>query len=734
MINASIVVLTYNNLEYATRPCLESLLQHTDLEANELICVDNASQDDTPDYLKNLATRSGNIRLQLNINNRGYAGGNNDGMQMAQGLFIVLLNNDVLVSKGWLTKLLRLLEAHPRLGMVGPTTNSSGNEQRVDIKGLNEDNFARAVSGYQKRQAGQWSITDKLGFFCVAFRRELLDKIGFLDENFGIGMFEDDDYCLRVRHQAKLKLAIAEDCFVYHKGSVSFKKLSYDEYHGLFERNKAYFRQKHGIDWAFSDLALSYWSQFDHDLKVYAKGHKPPDPAIERILVRFENFKHLLIQVHQAETASRSAGGKTISQAGNQGRWQLRWEIFQRELWYGSWGQRRQYLTAVSRIILGRRPPAAPSSPPAFDFSPIVEAIGKIRHSTVFEKAVIFPATVDYHYMKQRPQHLAHAFAEAGFLVIYGTLNHKEDNVAVCEPVAERLYLINDSYFPYLHHVFTPQETIYYCLWPNNAKYLDHIKYSKLLYDFMDELSILELPLEETLPQHEVLLERADLITVSAGKLLEKIPDRHRNKTMLLNNAVDSAFINTVSKTLPSEELITLATDKKIIGYFGAIAEWFDFDLVTFLARARPDLAFFFVGPVLDVESEVQLMEADYSNVRFFPPVSYDQIPAILCAFDVCIIPFVKNSVTDAVSPVKLFEYLSAGKPVVSSDLRECLNYEPVMTASSNSEFLACLARALEESGNAAFCAQLKQLAERNTWSARVQTILERWDSTDVGE
>ena len=736
MLQASIVVLTYNGLEQATRPCIESVLRHTDLTGNELICVDNASQDGTPDFLRTVAEQPGNIRLQLNTSNRGYAGGNNDGMRMAQGRYIVLLNNDVLVSDGWLDKLLRLLGEYPRLGMVGPITNSAGNEQRVEIKGLNEDNFERAAAGYLQRQAGHWFIADKLGFFCVALRRSLLDKIGFLDENFGLGMFEDDDFCLRVRHQAKLKLAVAEDCFVFHKGSVSFKKLSYDEYHGLFERNKAYFRQKHAIDWTFSDLALSYWDKFDQDLKASVKTHQQPDPALERILVRFENFKHLLIQVHQAEIANRAPNRvqsrKTISQAGNQGRWQLRWEIFQREFLRGSSAQKTHYMAAVLKAATGR-PPVTPT-PPSFDFTPLVTAVSEIRQRIAFEKVLIVPATIDFHYMKQRPQQLAQAFAEAGYLVIYGTLNHRTDKVDVYEQISDRLFLLNDKYFSYLHHVFTPQETTYYCLWPNNAKYLEHIKFSKLLYDFMDELSILELPLEQTQPQHELLLKTADLITVSAYSLLAQIPDNYRAKTLLINNAVEQAFIDQVRQAEPSEALCSLAAGRRIVGYFGAIAQWFDFDLVADLAAAKPELVFYFIGPIIQVESEVQALESEYSNIRFFPPVSHAEIPAILQAFDVCIIPFVKNSVTDAVSPVKLFEYLSAGKPVITSNLQECKQYPQVYIAKSASEFLEELDDALQKTDDAGFCAELTAVAECNTWTARVNAICQQWDGTNVSE
>ena len=244
---ASIVVLCYNGLEETTRPCLESIIASTPIDDYELIIVDNASLDGTAKYLQAFAAQHTNVRIQLNNNNKGYAGGNNDGIRLAKGQYIVLLNNDTLVPVGWLDQLLKLFNKQSGVGLLGPVTNSAGNEQRIELKGLNEKNFEKVSEAYIEQQRGVWYPTEKLGFFCVAMRRTVLDKIGYLDEKFGIGMFEDDDYCVRAK-KAGFILAIVEDCFVYHKGSMSFNKLTGASYLELFEKNKAYFRKKHRLE------------------------------------------------------------------------------------------------------------------------------------------------------------------------------------------------------------------------------------------------------------------------------------------------------------------------------------------------------------------------------------------------------------------------------------------------------------------------------------------------------
>ena len=124
-VRTSIVVLCYNGLKETTDPSLKSIIANTPADRYELIVVDNASIDGTAEYLKTFAAQHANTRIQLNDINKGYAGGNNDGIRLSQGQYIVLLNNDTLVPAGWLERLLKLFDEQPEVGMVGPVTNSA---------------------------------------------------------------------------------------------------------------------------------------------------------------------------------------------------------------------------------------------------------------------------------------------------------------------------------------------------------------------------------------------------------------------------------------------------------------------------------------------------------------------------------------------------------------------------------------------------------------------------------
>jgi GT2 family glycosyltransferase/glycosyltransferase involved in cell wall biosynthesis len=719
-IRTSIVVLCYNGLEETTRPCMESIVANTPVGSYELIVVDNASADGTADYLKTFAAQHANVRIQLNDTNKGYAGGNNDGIKLAQGRYIVLLNNDTLVPQGWLERLLRLFEDQSEVGLVGPITNSAGNEQRIDLPGLNAKNYEKIAGAYIDRQQGVWFSTEKLGFYCVAMRREVPEKIGYLDELFGIGMFEDDDYCVRAK-KAGYKLAVVEDCFVYHKGSVSFGKLALENYQALFSNNKVYFREKHGVAWTLTDIAFSYWDKFDRDLSACILKNKNSLPELERVHYRFENFKHLLVQVHQTEItgvplANRSTSAHPVV---SRAKWQARWHNFRRSMVYGTNVERWRYLKALSGRILNRIGNRQSSPVPNAVLIKLIEIHDALRG----RKLIIFPATVDFGYMAQRPQQMARAFADNGFVVIYGTLNHKVDRVEITEKVAENLFLLHEQYFSFLSQVFKPKESIYYCLWPNNAKHLRYLPYAYLLYDYMDEISLLDLPPAELERDHMLMLERANLVTVSADSLMVKLPQHLKSKAVLINNAVSKAFIDAIDADKRVAKKLQLGHEHPILGYYGAIAEWMDFDLVDRLALELPNARIVLIGPVSDIVTN-RIAETlwKYTNVALLPPCKQLDLVPFLNHFDICLIPFVKNIVTDAVSPVKLYEYFSAGKPVVTTDLAECSKYPTVNIGKNHEQFINAVKTILTgHSPNLSSAS--RQTALNNTWQHRICQI-----------
>lgn len=244
----SVIVVTHNNWSY-TQQCLRSLLRPGHYPNLEIVVVDNASNDQTPQRLGRI--RDPRIKIILSKRNLGFAAGNSRGIEQATGKYYILLNNDTIVPDGgWITRLLRPLREYPDVGMTGPMSNFVGNDQALDhfvgdpVSGAHPN----WLQDFYRFNQGRARTTDLLGFFCVAMKREVWEKVGPLDTGYGIGMFEDDDYCERVR-AAGYRLVVVEDAFVYHHGSATMRKMQPEVYKELWEKNKSYFERKWGKAW-----------------------------------------------------------------------------------------------------------------------------------------------------------------------------------------------------------------------------------------------------------------------------------------------------------------------------------------------------------------------------------------------------------------------------------------------------------------------------------------------------
>lgn len=258
----SIIILTHNQLEY-TKKCINSIFKHTK-ETFELIVVDNGSTDGTVEYLESEAGGRGQaagarIRIIKNKENLGFAAGNNQGMAAAKGDYILLMNNDIVVTPGWLERLITCAERKPQIGIVGPVSNYVSGPQLIrdvtyntsDLDGL--DDFATEFSN---RYTGNTKRFIRVVGFCMLIKRAVIDKIGGLDARYGLGNFEDDDFSLRAA-LAGFESWIAQDCFVHHFGSRTFGGAKID-YRESLRKNWEIYKKKWGMP---ADLA--YGSSYD---------------------------------------------------------------------------------------------------------------------------------------------------------------------------------------------------------------------------------------------------------------------------------------------------------------------------------------------------------------------------------------------------------------------------------------------------------------------------------------
>jgi len=241
----SIIILTFNEIKY-TKQCFDSITKYTS-EPYEIVFIDNGSTDGTVKWLRELAIKNQNIKIFENKTNLGFAKGCNQGINLASGEYVLLLNNDIIVTEGWLSGMLECLQKDSFSGIVGPMTNNiSGSQRVVDYKDISVDNLPEYSKVFRERNRNRRIFIRRIAGFCMLFRYDLIRKIGMLDESFGSGNYEDDDICLRAI-LAGYKNYIAGDVFIYHYGSRSFKGNGID-YRKAMERNQKIFNNKWTIE------------------------------------------------------------------------------------------------------------------------------------------------------------------------------------------------------------------------------------------------------------------------------------------------------------------------------------------------------------------------------------------------------------------------------------------------------------------------------------------------------
>ncbi|RDE36279.1 glycosyltransferase [Parageobacillus thermoglucosidasius] len=237
----SIIILTHNQLDY-TKQCIESITKYTREGSYEIVIVDNHSTDGTVEWLK----QQNNIKVIFNKENLGFPKGCNQGIEIATGENILLLNNDTIVTKNWLDNLLTCLYSSDDIGAVGPVTNSAAYYSTIPVSYTSIDEMHQFAASYNVSDSNKWEERLKLIGFCMLIKREAIDKVGLLDERFTPGNFEDDDYSVRLR-KAGYRLILCKDTFIHHYGSVSWKK-NVNAYSKVLTENEKKFKEKWGTD------------------------------------------------------------------------------------------------------------------------------------------------------------------------------------------------------------------------------------------------------------------------------------------------------------------------------------------------------------------------------------------------------------------------------------------------------------------------------------------------------
>ncbi len=235
--DVGIVIPVFNNLDL-TRTCWTSVRKSTGIP-HQVVIVDNASTEDVA-----YEADQNNLEVIRNETNRGFAYACNQGIMHTHGDFVVILNNDTIVTPGWLERLMWHMGDDPDMGILGVTTNYAGSEQQIPATYETERQLYDFSEEIYRKNRHRRKETGKVVAVCVVLRRKMLRDVGLFDTRFGLGNFEDDDICLRAR-LAGYKVAFARDVFIHHAGSKTFQVLKLD-YGRLMEEN----RRRYEAKWA----------------------------------------------------------------------------------------------------------------------------------------------------------------------------------------------------------------------------------------------------------------------------------------------------------------------------------------------------------------------------------------------------------------------------------------------------------------------------------------------------
>ena len=336
--------------------------------------------------------------------------------------------------------------------------------------------------------------------------------------------------------------------------------------------------------------------------------------------------------------------------------------------------------------------------------------------------------------MLQRPQHLTRMLADERTLVLYNSYYDVDyKNPSRITRVAGNCFVLDLYYYrnEILRQLRQKRADRYLMVYSTDIVPMSRIRQYqqegfKILYEYVDDINpdlIAPGRLDMILERHESLIkDPATYVIATATRLYENV--RKINpaaKAALISNGAECEKFPPDQKTGEKEYLSWLRPDSVKAGYYGAMASWVDYDLLKALAD-HPEIQIILIG----IEHDASLQESgilEYKNVRFLGKRPYEELAGYAHFFDVCMIPFVVNDITESTSPVKLFEYMAMGKPVVATSLPECKKYELVKIADTKEDFVEEVLKLAEKGKSEEFQSRLMECARANDWKAKAAEL-----------
>lgn len=352
------------------------------------------------------------------------------------------------------------------------------------------------------------------------------------------------------------------------------------------------------------------------------------------------------------------------------------------------------------------------------------EQLSKLRKRYEGKPIFVFPSpSTPWGYMFQRPQQLATALSKKGFPVIYcvdTSFVEKPDwDIRGLLNLEGNIYLYNDG-FDGQSLSLLKDNVVIWQYWPHQQRFIERfVDTVPVIYDCIDHLTTFS-HYNGIEDDHQNVLLRATLVLATADNIMKSVKPI-RDDCILVPNGVHYEDFSVVPAEQKWDEMEQIRKNSKvIIGYYGAIAEWMDFELIEYCASQNPDWTIVLIG---EVYPDINVVEKP--NIIYLPRQDYKRLSLFLNDVDVAVLPFKINDITINTSPVKIFEYMASGTPVVSTALHEVLKYNEILIGNDKYEFNKQIKVAMGKVNDHDFISSLRKCAQNNTWDQRVETVLE---------
>lgn len=365
--------------------------------------------------------------------------------------------------------------------------------------------------------------------------------------------------------------------------------------------------------------------------------------------------------------------------------------------------------------------------------------INDILQENQYDRIILWRSSFGYNVpLFQRPQHIANNLSKQKCLVFY-EVTTMTDNVKILKKHSNNLYLfnfnnkvLNKILMKELSKIDKPKYIeLYSTDWKLSVQNIENYisKGFKFIYEYIDHLSP-ELAGTKNLPQniidkYEYVMNNKDTyVIVTASVLKDDVVSKRGDYNLAFSsNGVDYSFFEKIDKQFIFEKEFQdiLDKNKPIIMYYGALAKWFDYELIKKIAKTNKYSIVLF-GIKYDESFDENISNEE--NIYFLGSRDYKILKNYANKADVLTIPFLLNDITKATSPVKIFEYMAIHKPIVITDLYECRNYKSVLIAKNHKDFIKKLDEAIKLKNDKNNIELLDKEAKENDWSKKAEAII----------